>query len=38
MVVYHLLSLSKNQRIRLHVHVPEETVLVPSVMSIWPAG
>ena len=38
-VVYHLLSLSKNQRIRLRVNIPDEQeLMVDSVMDIWPAA
>lgn len=33
--VYHLLSLSNNQRVRLKVFVEGEPPLVPSVMSVW---
>lgn len=34
-VVYHLLSIQHNQRIRLKVFAPGEPPTVPSVMSIW---
>lgn len=37
-VVYHLLSLSNNQRIRLKVFVDENDMLLPSVMPIWDAA
>jgi NADH-quinone oxidoreductase subunit C len=38
-VVYHLLSLSNNQRIRLRVNIPnEQELIVDSVMDIWPAA
>lgn len=38
-VVYHLLSLSKNQRIRLRVNIPNDTeLMVDSVVTIWPAA
>lgn len=38
-VVYHLLSIEKNQRLRLRVYLPnDETLMVDSVMSIWPAA
>lgn len=38
-VVYHLLSLTKNHRLRLRVNIPNETdLMVDSVMSIWPAA
>ncbi len=38
-VVYHLLSVEKNQRIRLRVYLPDaEALLVDSVMSIWPSA
>jgi len=36
-VVYHLLSPTKNLRIRLKVHADEETV-VPSVTGVWPGA
>jgi NADH-quinone oxidoreductase subunit C len=34
-VVYNLLSLKTNRRIRLRVKVPEQDAVVPSVTSIW---
>ena len=38
-VVYHLLSLTNNQRVRLRVNIPNDTdLMVDSVMSIWPAA
>src|SRR3990167_366831 len=38
-VVYHLLSIELNQRLRLRVNVPDEqTLLVDSVLSIWSAA
>jgi NADH-quinone oxidoreductase subunit C len=38
-VVYHLLSLTKNHRIRLRVNIPNESeLIVDSVISIWPAA
>ena len=38
-VVYHLLSLDKNHRLRLRVNLPDEhSLLVDSVMSIWPSA
>ena len=37
-VVYHLLSVSMNQRLRLRVLVDEEELMVPSVVDIWPAA
>ena len=36
-VVYHLLSPTKNLRIRLKVHADEDT-LVPSVTGVWPGA
>ncbi len=36
-VVYHLLSLTKNRRLRVHVHVAEDEP-VPSVVGIYPAA
>lgn len=37
-VVYHLLSLTHNIRVRVKVGVLEETMTVPSVTSIWPSA
>lgn len=38
-VVYHLLSLNKNQRIRLRVNLPHDAeLIVDSVMDIWPSA
>jgi NADH-quinone oxidoreductase subunit C len=37
-VVYHFLSLNKNQRIRLRVFLPDNEVNLPSVNSIWNAA
>lgn len=38
-VVYHLLSLTKNHRLRLRVNLPhEKELIVDSVMSIWPSA
>src|SRR5436190_22208666 len=38
-VVYHLLSLTKNHRVRLHVNLPNEhELIVDSVMGVWPAA
>lgn len=37
-VSYQLLSLDKNERLCLHVYLEEEPLLVPSVVSIWPAA
>jgi len=38
-VVYHLLSLSKNHRLRLKVNLPDEKeLMIDSVMSIWPSA
>jgi len=34
-VVYHLLSVTLNQRIRLKVFIEEEDMMVPSVTNIW---
>ncbi len=36
--VYHLLSLSLNQRVRLRVLLDEHDLVVPSVLDIWPAA
>jgi NADH-quinone oxidoreductase subunit C len=36
--VYHLLSLSKNQRVRLKVYMADEPPTVPSVIQIWPSA
>lgn len=37
-VVYHLLSIEHNHRLRIRVGVSEETLLVPSVVSLWPSA
>lgn len=37
-VVYHLLSLANNQRIRLRVPLSESDLTIDSVMTIWPAA
>lgn len=37
-VVYHLLSLTHNQRVRLRVFPSSEHLSVPSVVDIWPAA
>jgi len=34
-VVYHLLSVTLNQRIRLRVYVDEESMMLPSVINVW---
>ncbi|HSW93746.1 MAG TPA: NADH-quinone oxidoreductase subunit C [Gammaproteobacteria bacterium] len=36
--VYHLLSLTKNHRVRLRVYLEEHTLRVPSVIDIWPSA
>lgn len=37
-VVYHLLSVKHNQRVRLKVFLPEDNLIVPSVVGIWAAA
>lgn len=37
-VVYHLLSLTHNHRIRLRVALPEDYLMVDSLLSIWPSA
>lgn len=37
-VVYHLLSISHNQRIRLKTFVPEDNPILDSVYTLWPAA
>lgn len=37
-VVYHLLSLALNQRLRIKVYVSEQDLIVPSVVAVWPAA
>jgi NADH-quinone oxidoreductase subunit C len=37
-VVYHLLSISKRERVRLKVRLAEESPVVDSVTSVWPAA
>ncbi len=34
-VVYHLLSLTYNRRLRLRVFVPDDTLIIESVVNIW---
>lgn len=34
-VVYHLLSITNNRRLRLRCFVPEKTMTLPSVVNIW---
>jgi len=36
--VYHLLSLNKNQRIRIRVPLDDDNLKVPSVVDVWPAA
>lgn len=36
--VYHLLSLTQNQRIRLKVFLDEASPIVPTVVDLWPAA
>jgi NADH-quinone oxidoreductase subunit C len=36
--VYHLLSISNNQRLRLRVLLEEHDLVLPSVIDIWPAA
>jgi NADH-quinone oxidoreductase subunit C len=36
-VVYHLLSLTRNMRLRMHVHIAEDEA-VPSVVGVYPAA
>lgn len=37
-VVYHLLSLKNNQRLRLKVFLDEQHLEIPSVVDLWPAA
>lgn len=37
-VVYHLLSVPQNQRVRVVVYVPEDNLMVESVEHIWPVA
>jgi NADH-quinone oxidoreductase subunit C len=37
-VVYHLLSLARNQRLRVRVFCDDDLPRVPSVISIWPSA
>jgi NADH-quinone oxidoreductase subunit C len=37
-VVYHLLSVKLNQRLRLKVFLDENELCVPSIMSVWPSA
>ncbi|NVJ58916.1 MAG: NADH-quinone oxidoreductase subunit C [Gammaproteobacteria bacterium] len=34
-VVYHLLSITNNKRLRIRCFVPEKTMMIPSVVSVW---
>ena len=34
-VVYHLLSVANNQRLRVKIYVPEEDLFIDSVVSVW---
>ncbi len=36
--VYHLLSISKNHRVRLRVRLDEHDLMVPSVIYLWPSA
>ena len=36
-VVYHLLSLKHNWRLRLRVFPPQDTLMLPSLIDIWPS-
>ena len=37
-VVYHLLSISKKERVRLKVRLSEESPVIDSVTSVWPGA
>ena len=37
-VVYHLLSISRNQRLRLRVHLDDQLPVVDSVNDLWPSA
>lgn len=37
-VVYHLLSIKHNRRLRLRVRLEEENITVPSVCAVWPSA
>lgn len=37
-IVYHLLSIAHNQRVRLKTFVPEDNPIVDSVVELWPAA
>jgi NADH-quinone oxidoreductase subunit C len=37
-VVYHLLSISKKERVRLKVRLAEESPVVESITSVWPSA
>ena len=36
-VVYHLLSVSKNHRLRLKIYLKEDDLIAPSLMPLWPS-
>jgi NADH-quinone oxidoreductase subunit C len=37
-VVYHLLSLTNNQRLRIKVNLREADLVIPTVVNIWPSA
>ena len=37
-VVYHLLSMSKKERVRLKVKLSSDALTVPSIIPVWPAA
>ncbi len=37
-VVYHLLSLTNNQRLRIKVNLREADLVIPSIVNIWPSA
>ncbi len=37
-VVYHLLSLTNNQRLRIKVNLRESDLVIPTVVNIWPSA
>ncbi len=37
-VIYHLLSISNNFRVRIKIHIKNDTLTIPSVTSIWDAA
>ena len=37
-IVYHLLSMSKKERVRLKVKLSSDSLTIPSIISVWPSA